>query len=103
MNFSMLRNTLLGLLALLCATFLLTLVLILKEMFVRTYKEIEKIYSLAESEQLGFREPRCRLSASASHTEQGIKKRRNHHSKKESQRPMNPYGSIGPELMVVFN
>ena len=39
------------------ATFVLTVILILKEMFIKSYKEVDRIYSIAETEQLGLREP----------------------------------------------
>lgn len=40
-----------------CATFILTVILILKEVFVKKYKDVDRIYSIAETEQLGLREP----------------------------------------------
>lgn len=58
-SFQLLRNTLLGLLGLLSLTFLLTAVLIIRESFVKTKRQIDHIYSLAESEQLGLREAHC--------------------------------------------
>ncbi len=60
MNFPLLRNTLLTLLAILSATLFLTIFLILKQTFLKSYKEIERIYSSGESQQLGLKEPRCR-------------------------------------------
>lgn len=65
MNFQLLRNALFVLLGILSLTLFLTVFLVLKEVFVKTYKEIERIYSVAESEQLGLKEPRCRQEPTA--------------------------------------
>lgn len=65
MNFQLLRNALLALLGILSLTLFLTVFLVLREVFVKTYKEIERIYSVAESEQLGLKEPRCRQEPTA--------------------------------------
>lgn len=60
MNFQLLRNALLAFLSILILTLFLTVFLVLKEVFVKTHKKIERIYSVAESEQLGLKEPRYR-------------------------------------------
>lgn len=99
MNFPLLKNTLLALLGILCLTFVLTLLLIIKDIFIRTTKEIERIYSLTESELLGLREPRSKTMTTILEG----KKRKIEMMKKEMQRPLNPYGSISPELMIIVN
>jgi hypothetical protein len=65
MNFQLLRNSLLALLGILSLTLFITVFLVLKEVFLKTYKEIERIYSVAESEQLGLKEPHCRQEPTA--------------------------------------
>ena len=64
MNFPLLKNTLLALLGIVCLTFFLTLLLIVKDIFIRTAKQIDRIYSLTESELLGLREPKTKTMTS---------------------------------------
>ena len=57
LNFPLLRDTIYAVIGVVSATFVLTVILILKEMFIKSYKEVDRIYSIAETEQLGLREP----------------------------------------------
>jgi uncharacterized membrane protein len=48
-NFPLLRDTIYAVIGLVSATFVLTIIFILKEIFIKNYKEVDKIYSIAET------------------------------------------------------
>jgi hypothetical protein len=110
-NFDLLRYVLTALLVVLAFTFLMTLLLIIKETFVRTLRTMERIYSIAEAEELGLREPRLPKTPrnystrsqkliTKSSSGQAKKLKRNRNS--VNPRPANPYDCINPVQIIMY-
>lgn len=110
-NFDLLRYVLTALLVVLIFTFLMTLLLIIKETFVRTLRTMERIYSITEAEELGLREPRLPKTPRnySTRSQKLITKSSSGHAKKLKRnrnsvnpRPNNPYDSINPVQIIMY-